>query len=52
MSKWYIDKGEQGDIVLSTRSRLARNLEEFPFPSKLDAEGREKVNSAVKSALL
>ena len=52
MSKWYIDKGEQGDIVLSTRIRLARNLDEFPFPSKLDAEGREKVNSAVKSALL
>ena len=52
MSKWYIDKGEQGDIVLSTRIRLARNLDEFPFPSKLDAEGREKVNSAVKSVLL
>lgn len=52
MSKWYIDKGEQGDIVLSTRISLARNLDEFPFPSKLDAEGREKVNSAVKSALL
>ncbi len=31
MSKWYIDKGEQGDIVLSTRIRLARNLDEFPF---------------------
>ena len=31
MSKWYVDKGEQGDIVLSTRVRLARNLEEFPF---------------------
>lgn len=40
MSKWYIDKGEQGDIVLSTRIRLARNLDEFPFPSKLDARGQ------------
>lgn len=51
MSKWYTEKGEQGDIVLSTRIRLARNLDEFPFPAKLDASGREKVDSAVRDAL-
>lgn len=44
MSKWYVDKGEQGDIVLSTRVRLARNLEEFPFPCRLDTASRIKVN--------
>ena len=43
MSKWYVDKGEQGDIVLSTRVRLARNLEEFPFPCRLDKIGRAHV---------
>lgn len=51
MSKWYIEKGDQGDIVLSTRIRLARNLNEFPFPCRLDAEGRTKVNELVKSAV-
>ena len=51
MSKWYIDKGDQGDIVLSTRIRLARNLDEFPFPAKLDIAGKNKVNSLIKSVL-
>lgn len=51
MNKWYIEKGDQGDIVLSTRIRLARNLNEFPFPCRLDAEGRSKVNELVKSAV-
>ena len=51
MNKWYIDKGDQGDIVLSTRIRLARNLDEFPFPAKLDVEGKNKVNELVKGAL-
>lgn len=51
MSKWYIEKGDQGDVVLSTRIRLARNLDEFPFPAKLDVAGKNRVNSLVKSAL-
>ena len=52
MSKWYVDKGEQGDIVLSTRVRLARNLEEFPFPCRLDTASRIKVNEKVRDTLL
>ncbi len=51
MSKWYIEKGDQGDVVLSTRIRLARNLDEFPFPSRLDAAGKNRVNSIIKSTL-
>lgn len=51
MSKWYIEKGDQGDVVLSTRIRLARNLDEFPFPSRLDTAGKNKVNSIIKSTL-
>lgn len=51
MSKWYFEKGDQGDIVMSTRIRLARNLNEFPFPAKLDTAGKNKVNSLVKSTL-
>lgn len=51
MNKWYIEKGDQGDVVLSTRIRLARNLDDFPFPAKLDTAGRNNVNSLVKSVL-
>lgn len=51
MNKWYIEKGDQGDIVLSTRIRLARNLNDYPFPAKLDASGKNKVNSLIKGIL-
>ncbi|MBI2874715.1 MAG: ATP--guanido phosphotransferase, partial [Firmicutes bacterium] len=33
-SKWMEGTGEDSDIVVSTRIRLARNLEELPFPAK------------------
>lgn len=48
---WYKNKGPEGDIVLSTRIRLARNIKQFPFPARLDTEGREKVNELVVRAL-
>ncbi|MBE6771477.1 MAG: protein arginine kinase [Ruminococcaceae bacterium] len=51
MNKWYIEKGDQGDIVLSTRIRLARNIDDYPFPAKLDVAGKNKVNSLIKSVL-
>lgn len=49
--KWYSQKGEQDDIVLSTRIRLARNITEYPFPIRLDASGREQVSNLVRGAL-
>ena len=52
MNKWYIEKGDQGDIVLSTRIRLARNLDSFPFPSKLDTSGKKKVNETIRDAVM
>ncbi len=52
MSKWYIGSGEKSEVVVSTRIRLARNLEEYPFPAKLDAEGKKQVNELVRDALL
>ena len=52
MNKWYIEKGDQGDIVLSTRIRLARNLDAYAFPSKLDIEGKKTVNETVRDAVI
>ena len=51
MSKWYETSGPQGDIVLSTRVMLSRNLKDYLFPSKLDAEGKKQVAEAVKTAI-
>lgn len=52
MSKWYIGNSEKCRVVVSTRIRLARNLEDYPFPAKLDASGKAQVNALVRDALL
>ncbi len=39
------------DVVISTRVRLARNLKDYPFPCKLNNQGREKVVAKVKDAI-
>ena len=52
MNKWYVENGEQGDIVISTRVRLARNLEDYPFPCRLTVKGKEKVCEEIKDAIL
>lgn len=38
-------------VVISTRVRLARNLKNYPFPYKLNLQGREKVVEKVKNAV-
>ena len=48
--KWYEYCGEDGDIAVSTRIRLARNLEEFSFPIKLDAEQKHEVCEVIRAA--
>ena len=50
--KRYETPTSNGDIVLSTRVRLARNLKDYPFPARLSVEDREAVNNLVKDALL
>ena len=52
MDKWYIESGDQGDAVLSTRIRLARNIDEYPFPCKLNAQGKKEVCEKVRDILL
>jgi len=51
MSKWYIGEGDHNDIVISTRIRLARNLKEYPFPSRLDNRQKIKINETVRDAI-
>ena len=46
-----MNPGEQDDIVISTRIRLARNLDDFLFPSKLDAATKTQIGGIIKDAL-
>ena len=39
------------NVVISTRIRLARNLKGYPFPCKLNLQGREEVIEKVRDAV-
>lgn len=51
MNKWYMADGKDDDIVVSSRIRLARNLKNYPYSSRLNASQREEVNKAVWNAV-
>ena len=51
LPNWVRDEGPDGDVVLSSRLRLARNLKEFPFPHKSNEQQLEAVYQAVVEAL-
>jgi len=47
---WISGEGPHADIILSTRVRLARNLEHYPFRETIAAEQQEEVTSEVLQA--
>lgn len=47
---WYNDLND--GIILSTRIRLARNIEKTPFPSILKKEEKEKVRGMLSDSIL
>ena len=49
---WYHANGEDRSVVVSTRIRLARNLDKVPFPSRMSREASEEVLQKVASAVL
>lgn len=51
MEKWYKKISQQDDIVVSTRIRLARNLEKFPFKNNMSPQQEIQLNHIVKQAL-
>ncbi|MBQ3093601.1 MAG: protein arginine kinase [Clostridia bacterium] len=48
--KWYRRIGENGDMVVSTRIRLARNLAHYPFPAQMTAKQAADVVKRVREA--
>lgn len=51
MLKWYEETGSNNDVVISSRIRLARNLSEYPFPSKLNQDGAKEMVTDLKKKL-
>lgn len=50
-SKWMDASGPENDVIISSRVRLARNLQGYPFPHLMDHETADKVLYAVQSAI-
>lgn len=50
--KWYEKSGADGDVVISTRIRLARNLEDYPFPIRCNPAVQRDIVEKVKDAVL
>ena len=47
---WLLSGGEENDIVISSRIRLARNLVGFPFPTRATEQDRRLVRDSVQRA--
>lgn len=47
---WYIDQGPDSDVIISSRVRLARNLDRYPFPHKLDKKQARDVAKEIVEA--
>lgn len=43
LSKWITGGGPESDIVISSRIRIARNIEKIPFPHQSSSEDLKKV---------
>lgn len=53
MPKWLKENAPESDVVVSTRMRLARNLADVPFPSRLKRQDEiKKVHNGAKDSLL
>lgn len=51
-TKWYEKNGKDGEVVISTRVRFARNLEDYPFPIRASANIKKEIAEKVKDAVL
>jgi len=51
LSHWISGEGPDNEIVLSSRVRLARNLENFVYQNKADNEVRKKISEYVKKTV-
>lgn len=45
--KWFEKSGNEGDIVISSRIRLARNLQKMPFPIRMNDQQKKEVRDQI-----
>ena len=50
-AEWLDGAGEERELVLSCRVRLARNIEKVPFPHRTKPATRKRVLREAKEAL-
>ena len=50
-SKWYQCNGNNSDVVLYSKVRVARNLADAPFPERMSAELRKSVSKKLYAAI-
>ncbi len=51
MDKWYISKGPDSDVIISSRVRLARNFRKYPFPHRTTPEQQRQIIEETRNAL-
>lgn len=52
MASEHTNKIPENDIVMSSRVRLARNLKDYPFPTRMDLKQSEDILNKVKETIL
>ncbi|MCA8990194.1 MAG: ATP--guanido phosphotransferase, partial [Planctomycetaceae bacterium] len=50
-SGWLSGHGDEADVVVSSRIRLARNLAQFPFLTMADHQARREIESQLREAI-
>ncbi|BAU26153.1 protein arginine kinase [Aneurinibacillus soli] len=51
VSEWMNGEGEDADIAISSRVRLARNIQEYPFPILATDSQLEQITAAVRQVM-
>lgn len=49
MSNWYLQNGKDSDVLISTRVRLARNIQGFNFKNKCNKEERKQILEKIEN---
>ncbi|MFP4483895.1 MAG: hypothetical protein ACLFO1_03475 [Spirochaetaceae bacterium] len=51
LPEWFTREGPDNDVVISSRVRLARNIDGLPFVASMNAHARAKVEKEVKTVV-
>lgn len=51
MLNWYLQNGKESDVVVSSRIRFARNLQNFPFETKMNKEQQRELIDKLKAIM-